>query len=347
MGDFIQINNPGYTIPGLPGLLRYTPVNSVVVIPLGSPDTDARRVWAMELSSRLVQVGPLMNAIRATRATRALVVVVADSLYMGKGLTLAEMVRDELTEASVTVAGAWRAHQIADKELWQDLTSDAQGVMDDPATHPLTVEAIAHGFTPHLTAEDIERRYQRVTEEAPRKFAQDAFSREEDDFAPNTLRRLVEAVRANAFPGPELASRVGFMVTYPGSGGARFGVDEITARDALAMLGAVDAHVALRLFTDIATQLRGVARARVLTLAGVFAYWGDSGVDVRAALMAAVHSTLAHGEQSDALLRALMTGLMNGEPAEFVSGVISAGVEICADVFGVSVEPLVEDDGAQ
>jgi Domain of unknown function (DUF4192) len=299
--SFINLDTEQAIISAIPALLRFVPTNSILAImfgPSGAPRDEIQCAIRFDLDHEQAQRFPRTCNLHSRDNAGAILVAICDPEHDEHVLDVLNAARAALHHRSIQVLQMLTTHSLTEAGHWTDPDTGAQGPTVPYTDAAITAQVVFEGSAIDTSRKVIEAEFT-VTDAAPYVAVEEEF----DELVRRTaidLHALVTG-RASA-PAEDLATRAAIIVT-----------ENVHIRDGLLRIGLGNEFAAAQMWTALAAQLRGQARAEILTVAA-FNYYlaGDAiragiAIDHIADAAAAAHlpmTTLA--DLLSAALRAAM-----------------------------------------
>lgn len=300
--SFINLDTEQAVISAIPALLRFVPTNSIVAImfgPSGAPREEILCAIRFDLNREQAQRFPRTCNLHSRNNAAAILVAICDPEHDGHVLDILNAARAALHHRSIQVLQMLTTHSLTEASRWTDPDTGAQGPTVPYTDAAITAQVVFDGSAIGTSREAIEAEFT-VTDAAP------YVAVEEEEFDELVRRTAIDlhalaTGRASA-PAEDLATRAAIIVT-----------ENVHVRDGLLRIGRGNEFAAAQMWTALAAQLRGQARAEILTVAAFNYYLAGDGIRAGIAIdhiadaAAAAHlpmTTLA--ELLSAALRAAM-----------------------------------------
>jgi hypothetical protein len=309
----LSFASPAQLLAALPHMLGFVPADDLVAIMLG-PSHDPLRMPALAaircpitITDQQAQRFPATCNLTADQFPAAVLIAVNDADRMERAVALLNTVRIALHERGITVLRILTTHSVTEAGQWLDPDTGASGRTVAFTDSPATALGVVQGRLIAPSRADMQREFATV-ESAP---TMDLEAQDLPALVADTAYDLHRIITGFGDPSPGLAARAALLVTA-----------HVALRDGLLRLALEHELSAGRLWTHIAAQHRGSARAELLTMAAVCYYAGE---DTVRAGMALTHAVAAVREADTVLPRLavlVQTALQNGLPPAGIRGVI-------------------------
>jgi hypothetical protein len=309
----LSFASPAELLAALPHMLGFVPADDLVAIMLG-PSHDPLRMPALAaircpitITDQQAQRFPATCNLTAHQFPAAVLIAVTDADRVERAVALLNTVRIALHERDIAVLRILTTHSVTEAGQWLDPDTGASGRTVAFTDSPATALGVLQGRTIAPSRADMQREFATV-ESAP---TMDLEAQDFPALVADTAYDLHRIITGFGDPSPGLAARAALLVTA-----------HVALRDGLLRLALEHELSAGRLWTHIAAQHRGSARAELLTMAAVCYYTGE---DTVRAGMALTHAAAAVREADTALPRLavlVQTALQNGLPPAHIRGVI-------------------------
>ncbi|MEU2004677.1 DUF4192 domain-containing protein [Rhodococcus sp. NPDC019627] len=330
----IRLTTATDVVASIPALLGFVPVFSIVTLLLTESVVDDHTETRILLVARADaddrgidrHSGTLAAIAHRESVTGAITVVIVDGspVVIDEAISNALAVREHLAHHNIPTVRMLHTANIEEGATWTDLDTLEMGVTVDHRFSDVSVAAVLYGRNVASSAAALYARYG-LAAEADMRAAHTTSIEQGDDFVRATLAELLEVVRTGDQPSADLAGRVGMVATL---GGER--------RDAIIAAGRHGLEDATAATVHISRHLRGVARAHMLTIAGLFAYMAGHGVEARIACERADSAAGGH-ELGMKLLRLLEHSIRHGLNPVHLSELIDIGVAKAQEL-GVDID---------
>jgi Domain of unknown function (DUF4192) len=255
--SFINLDTEQAILSAIPALLRFVPTNSVVAImfsPSDAPRTELRCIIRFDVDVDREQAHRFTETCHLTAAENsgALLVAICDPDHDAHALEVLNETRAGLHEAGIQVLQMLMTHDLADTGHWSDPDTGAHGPTIPYTDAVITAETVAQGAAIGTSREALEAEFT-LTAAAPYLPVAEDFT----DLVARTVAELHALITGTAdTPADDLATRAAIIVT-----------EDVHLRDALLRIGLGHEQAAAHTWNALAAQLRGQARAEVLTVA--------------------------------------------------------------------------------
>jgi hypothetical protein len=300
-------------LAALPHLLGFVPADDLVALMLG-PSQDPLRVPAraaircpITITDEQAQRFPATCNLTADQFPAAVLIAVCEADREERAVALLNTVRIAMHERGIAVLRMLTTHSVTRATQWVDPDTGARGDTIAFTDSPATALGVLQGRLIAPSRADIQREFATI-EPAP---AFDAEAQDLPALIADTAYDLHRIITGSGEPSPGLASRAAVVVTA-----------HVGLRDGLLRLALGNEHAAGRVWSHIAAQHRGRARAELLTMAAICFYAGE---DTARAGMALTHAAAAAREVDTTLPRLaamVQAALQSGLPPARMRGVI-------------------------
>jgi hypothetical protein len=300
-------------LAALPHLLGFVPADDLVALMLG-PSQDALRIPAqaaircpLTITDEQAQRFRATCNLTAAQFPAAVLIAVCDADREDRAVAILNTVRIALHERGIAVLRMFTTHSLTEAGQWADPDTGASGNTVAFTDSPDTALGVLQGRLIAPSRADMQREFATI-EAVP---AYDAEAQDIGALIADTAYDLHWVITGFADSSPELAARAALVATAHGA-----------LRDGLLRLAQGHELSAGRLWTHIAAQHRGRARAELLTMAAIAYYAGE---DTVRAGMALTHAAAAAREADTTLPRLavmVQTALQSGLPPARIRGVI-------------------------
>lgn len=266
--SFINLDTEQAVLSAIPALLCFVPTNSVVAImfsPSDAPRTNIRCAIRFDVDVTREQARRFPRACHLTAAenSAAILVTICDPELEGHALDVLGDTRTALRDAGIAVLQMLMTHSLTDTGRWTDPDTGAHGPTIPFTDAVITAETVLGGSLIEKSRDAVEADFT-LTEAAPPLAVDEDF----DALVARTVAELHALITGKASaPTEDLATRAAILVT-----------EDVHVRDGLLRIGLDHEQATARMWTTLAAQLRGRARAEVLTVAAFNYYIARDGV---------------------------------------------------------------------
>lgn len=266
--SFINLDTEQAVISAIPALLRFVPSNSVVAImfsPSDAPRNDIRCAIRFDVDVAREQARRFPSTCNLTAADNsgAILVAICDPELDGHALDVLNDTRTALHDEGIQVLQMLTTHSLSDTGRWTDPDTGAQGPTIPYTDAAITAEVVLQGSPIEKSRDGLEAEFT-LTEAAPYLAVDEEF----DELVARTVAELHALITGKASaPTEDLATRAAIIVT-----------EDVHIRDGLLRIGLDHEQATAQIWTALAAQLRGQARAEVLTVAAFNYYIAGDGV---------------------------------------------------------------------
>ena len=263
--SFINLDTEQAVISAIPALLRFVPTNSVVAIMFShsdAPRNALRCAIRFDVDVDRDQARRLPQTCHLTAADNAAAILVAicDPNHDAHALEILNETRAALHDADIQVLQMLATHSLTAAGRWSDPDTGAQGPTIPYTDAVVTAETVAQGDAIEKSRDALEAEFT-LTDAAPDN---PTIAEDFDELVSRTVAELHALITGTAdAPTDDLATRAAIIVT-----------EDVHIRDGLLRIGLGNEQATARIWTALAAQLRGQARAEVLTVAA-FNYYID------------------------------------------------------------------------
>lgn len=330
MSEPIKLRGIGDIIAAIPGLLGFTPTESIVLIVL--KDHQIEEALRTSIADAVSASSAINSALRSADADGAMLVVIAEDGRAAAFSAARHLV--ETLRLAVEITAVVHVPRMAEGVEWTDLVTGEAGKLADPRTTEVALQAALSGRIAGASREELEARYEvGAPVSLDRARAGVVAAGGMDEFTRATMTAVIRAARPGQRGISEaLTARLALILAAP-----------TWHREAVWMLGPVLGYLqAHDVLADAARHMEPTARAQALTYAGSFAYLARDGVSAGLAFSACLHVMETEGICRPALLRTFSTLLHNNISPNEVP-VESAVTEALADSvakLGIDLEAL-------
>jgi hypothetical protein len=264
--SFINLSTEQALISAIPALLRFVVTNSVVAImfsPSDGPRNDVRCAirFDVTVSREQAQGFALTCHLTAEDNSGAILVAICDPEHDEHALDILEDTRTALHNQGIQVLQMLTTHSLTTAGRWINPDTGEFGPTIPYTDAAITAEVVLEGAPIERSRDAIEAEFT-LTDAAPYVAVEGDF----EDLVHHTVAELRALITgAGDAPADDLATRAAIII------------DDVHLRDALLRIGLGHERAAAQTWTALAAQLRGHARAHVLTVAA-FNYYlaGDA-----------------------------------------------------------------------
>jgi Domain of unknown function (DUF4192) len=305
--SFINLSTEQAVISAIPALLRFVPTDSIVAImfsPSDEPRSEPRCAIRFDVTVDREQAQRFADTCHLTAQDNsgAILVAICDPEHDEHALDILEDTRTGLHSQGIQVLQMLTTHSLTDAGRWINPDTGEDGPTIPYTDAAITAEVILRGAPIEKSRDAIDAEFT-LTDAAPYVAVEEDF----DDLVHHTVAELCALITGSAdAPADDLATRAAITIT-----------EDVHLRDALLRIGLGHERATAQMWTALAAQLRGHARAHVLTVAA-FNYYlaGDpirAGIAIDHVDDAVTAAHLPMPNLADLLSAALRAGL---EPAK-------------------------------
>ena len=307
----IKLGNAADIIAAATPMLGFAPTNSIVIYMIGT-DTEAGHIIKLALRfdtaipAHAVTDLPHKTNLTAEQYTGAVLLAVCDPEFDQHAEELLNTVRDTLAEAGIPTLRRLHTRDTTTEGTWIDLDTGLFGPTYPYTDSILTAQRVHDGTRISTSRDDIVAEFATTTPAPPVAMGHDAA------LVLETFHEIADVTAGDRHASATLATRAGIIITgHP------------ALRDAMLHLLLDHERSATHLWTTIAAQLRGPARAEALTIAAAgYCLLRDS-IRATIALDIAIAESTAAGHQPPALARLMLDALTAGLDPSIVRRIIT------------------------
>lgn len=312
--SFINLETEQAVISAIPALLGFVPTNSIVAImfsPSDAPRDDLRCAirFDVDVDREQAQRFPRTCDLTAAENSGAILVAICDPEHDEHARDILNDTRAALHDEGIPVLQMLTTRSLTETGHWTDPDTGAQGPTIPYTDAAITAAVVFHGSPIEKSREALEAEFT-LTEAAPYLAVAEDF----DELVTRTVAELRALITGKvSAPAEDLATRVAIIVT-----------EDVHIRDGLLRIGLDHEQATAQMWTALAAQLRGRARAEVLTVAA-FAYYVArdavrAGIAIDHAAGAAAEAEQPLPSLADLLSAALRAGLDPEKLRQIVPG---------------------------
>jgi hypothetical protein len=255
--SFINLSTEQAVISAIPALMRFVVTNSVIAImfsPSDEPRNDLRCAirFNVTVSREQAQRFALTCHLTAEENSGAILVAICDPEHDEHALDILEDTRTALHDQGIPVLQMLTTHSLTAAGRWINPDTGEDGPTIPYTDAAITAEVILEGSAIERSRDAIEAEFT-LTDAAPYIAVEGDF----DDLVRRTVAELRALITGSAdAPADDLATRAAIIIT-----------ENVHLRDALLRIGLGHEQATAQMWTALAAQLRGHARAHVLTVA--------------------------------------------------------------------------------
>jgi hypothetical protein len=264
--SFINPDTAQAVISAIPALLRFVPTNSIVAVmfgPAGTPREEIRFAIRFDLDRRQAQHFPDTCGLHSRDTAAAILVAICHPDHDAQALDVLNTARAALHHRSIQVLQMLTTHSLTEAGRWSDPDTGDHGPTIAYTDAAITAEVVYQGSSIRTSREALDAEFA-LTHPAPYLAAANDF----EELTARTIAELHALITGIVdAPTEDLATRAALIVTA-----------DVHIRDGLLRLGLGNEQAAAHTWTALAAQLRGQARAEVLTIAAFNYYISGDGV---------------------------------------------------------------------
>ncbi|SBS77480.1 conserved hypothetical protein [uncultured Mycobacterium sp.] len=264
--SFINPDTAQAVISAIPALLRFVPTNSIVAVMFGlagTPREEIRFAIRFDLDRQQAQDFPHICSLHSRDTAAAILVAICDPEHEEQALDALNAARAALHHRSIQVLQMLTTHSLTEPGRWYDPDTGEHGPTVAYTDAAITADVVYQGSPIRESRDALDAEFA-LTKAAPYL----ATAKDFDDLIARTVTELHALITGTAdAPTEDLATRAAIIVTT-----------DVHIRDGLLRLGVGNEQAAAQTWTTLAAQLRGQARAEILTIAAFNYYIGGDGV---------------------------------------------------------------------
>jgi hypothetical protein len=237
-------------------LLGYAPTDSVLAYMLRIDDdgtTVVRFVWRLPVLATTEQAARMAQTLNLHAADNhgAILLAICDPSDDTHALALLEALRNTFHGAAIPVQRRLLTRTVSEPSYWLDVDTGERGSTYPYTDSELAAQAVSEGRRIARSRAELDEEFS-PTEPAPLRSIGDI-----SHLLADTVAEITAILAGQRTPAPDLSTRAALIIA------------DRTQRDHMLRLAIGHERAASQLWTHIARQLRGRARAEALTVAAV------------------------------------------------------------------------------